>query len=68
MDHKHFFEIHGHHLVTTSRIGSLYSAEELYQAFKQRLIEEVSTEGKKVDGQYTFFRLIDTTDQEASRG
>lgn len=62
MDHKEFFEKYGR-----IPVDSDYLAEDLYQAFKQRLCEELRIK-IQADGAWKKTRLIDTTDQEASRG
>lgn len=55
MDHKAFFQDFGK--FTLRDVDSEYTLEQLYQAFKQRLIEEVVTIGPDL----AIIRLIDTT-------
>jgi len=65
MDHKKFFETYGELGINVSALGIRpYSAEQIYQAIKARLVEELCTETVKNEfGQHSFLRLIDTTEQ-----
>ena len=40
MDHKEFFDLHGDTVVARNIVGD-FDVEDLYEAFKQRLIEEL---------------------------
>jgi hypothetical protein len=58
VDHKDFFMYHG----VAVPAGCEFMVEQLYQAFKARMIEELCTETVKNEyGQHSFLRLIDTT-------
>lgn len=56
MDHKSFFQDYGK--FPPRDVDAEFSVEKLYQAFKQRLIEELRSNECDLE-----MRLIDTTEQ-----
>ena len=83
MDHKTLFTFHGHQTpndcmeLTIEEIYQAFESRLLeklaslgivdYKSIKARMIEEVSTEGRMINGKYTFYRLIDTTEPSNER-
>jgi hypothetical protein len=61
MDHKDFFDQLGHIDICNNSAHCTY--EELYQAIKSRLIEELAV----IDSDLKLIRLIDTTSDEVKR-